>query len=119
MKIEVEVSDIYKGRDGNLYEPTGEFRNPLAGEHYAEVNSHIVNEAAYIYNGNRVVILKPKRWRAEHGYVYWFCASTDVSHSNEASCSIDDKRYAVGNYYKAEAQAQEAWEKIKQIYKEN
>lgn len=46
------------------------------------------------------------RWRAEAGEDYWFIREDDVFWTIEDGCRFDDSRYALGNCFKTEEEAQ-------------
>ena len=63
--------------------------------------------------------IDPPRWRAEAGQIYWFVNSAcDASQSCEYNREHDEKRFVIGNYYRTEAEAQAAAERVLRAYKE-
>lgn len=60
--------------------------------------------------------LKPERWRAEIGKVYWLVNTRLESDSDTEQFSrTDNDRYNAGNYFQTEQQAKDFAERIKQL----
>lgn len=77
------------------------------------------------YEGNEGLLgtdnsLKPKRWRAERGKVYYFVGDElRVTSSSEDFDTIDDNRYQIGNYFKSYKEAEVVAEKFKELLKDD
>lgn len=57
-----------------------------------------------------------KRWRAEHGELYYYIyENTKIGYKGDWGSADDDKNYEAGNYFQTKAQAQAVADKIKQI----
>ena len=113
-KITVDLPPAPKG-----YEYTGEYRKALDGETYSDpgwvkMKPIVVTSAgttSYPY-----FILRRVRWRAHHGQPYYYIIlgyGQGVHRSIEDSLDLDDKRHALGNYFKTR---EEAEEKAKALY---
>lgn len=69
--------------------------------------NHLISEAE-----------KPKeRRRAEKGERYWFIGmGTDVWSTSDEYFDSDSRRFSVGNYYRTEAEAKAAAERVRKAY---
>lgn len=77
-------------------------REVLAG-----ILNHLISEAE-----------KPKeRWRAVEGKPYWY-VSNDGRTETTLECPFenDENRFAIGNYYRTEAEAKAAAERVRKAY---
>lgn len=64
------------------------------------------------------IILKRKRWRADHGWTYFFIdGNLRAYQSREDSHRTDNRRYEVGNYFRTEGETEAAAEKIRDLLK--
>ena len=62
---------------------------------------------------------KPKRWRAGYEEKYFFISeSGNIIETVEFGEKIDDKRYALGNYFQTREQAEKALERVKKVLQE-
>jgi len=59
-------------------------------------------------------ITPPPRWRVEDGCMYWGVGDDgEVFRSVERAMSLDDSRYALGNYFRTREDAERAAEYVK------
>ena len=60
------------------------------------------------------------RWRAKECENYYYLTSNtiEVTHTTDERFAVDNNRYASGNYFKSESEANEYAEKIKKLLKE-
>ena len=116
MKIEIEVKDEYTSQDGQLFEPTGEFRAVKAGEYFVNAYDSKMYKCS-VNTVSRYAILRSKCWRAKEDTPYYYVDSNlSIGQYIEDGDSTDDGLYQLGNYYKTKELAQETSDKIALIH---
>ncbi len=76
----------------------------------------IENKVNYQFNFQQYKYrIKPKRWRAENGGVYYYINSSfKVASCAELYDRVDNIRFDAGNYFRTEEQAKQAIELLKE-----
>ena len=113
MKVEIELPELPDG-----WEYTGEYRVPKTGENVlnADGEASIMEARLLLCGGKAYPILKRKRWRAERGGTYCRISNTlRVEMLADLRSGYDDVRWSAGNYFKTEAEAMDAAEKVKAL----
>lgn len=84
----------------------------------AEIFARIMAENGYEYDPVKKEVRK-KRWRAKNYEQYWFADENgSVGYCIEFEDQIDNERYASGNYFRTEDEAEKVAAKFKEILKE-
>jgi len=98
IEIEVEIPDGYEFDRYDL---------PREGEN------------DWVEHRNKLIIIRPKRWRADKGNVYWTIDEMfDVISQDEDSDTADDKSCELGVYFRTEAEAEAMAEKLRRVLKD-
>jgi len=110
--MQLTINDMPEPPEG--YEYTGEYRKPREGE-YALHNTIVLKCDNDEYNHFHF-ILRKKRWRASKGSKYFNVECYGKAcHDTDMQTYGDDLRYEIGNYFKTEAEAQKAADKLKEF----
>lgn len=83
---------------------------------YQTVNTTPIESAILDYLDSQHKEEPKKRWRAEEHGKYW-CAGVDgIAYADEEQFTYyDNAKYDIGNYFRTEAEAQEAADKFRQL----
>jgi hypothetical protein len=93
----------------------------VVGEHFLS-RDEIITHTNKGYLGKHY-ILKPIKWRAEKGSMYYVVSVSsdgfDVEANKEAQDSYDNSYHKTGNYHRTSEEAQAVADKINAMFKEN
>ena len=76
------------------------------------------NYELYQYIKDTAIELKPKTWKANEGYSYYYVDTTlVVNETTDEGYSSDRERYDVGNYFEFRDEAQAFADKLKELFR--
>jgi len=104
MRLTIDIPDEVRDRDGKRYEPTGEFRLPVAGDRFLmsdkNANYTLVGCAAGDYTSLPAVIIRPvwtwPEWLGGWGIAQGTCGRI-MWHSHEPEFSVASGWVAANN----------------------
>ena len=110
---------VTDSKSGKSYEVV-DYRKPYGGETYLSANSNVLMCTSDEGSHGRP-ILKPIKWRAEEGELFYYVTTdsvTQVLKALDAGMTLSNGCYELGNYYSSEAEAQVVADKINKIFDE-